>query len=472
MNEEKDNFFSENGAEELVNRFENVLNNIRGYYFDIVEFEEIIDHYLSLGNVDLASRAVEYALKQHPSSTVVQLKNALVHIEKSQPLESLDIIRTVEKIESNNPEVKMAKGLALTRLGKIRDALKEFNRAIQLTVDGKTDVMFNIAIALEQQNYFRTALEYLLKAHKLEPDNLSFIYDIAYCYERSDQPRKALVYYNKFLDVDPFSENVWYNMGVLYNRMENYPRAIEAYDFAIALDEEFSSAYFNKANTLANNGKYDSAIEVYNELLFLEENNVQVICYIGECYEKLDKPDEALEHYGRALAFDPEYADAWLGKGLVMYSRGSYSQSRVYVEKALALQPENPEYWYSLGNIRLKLDEHREAIKAFRKAVDLDPQDSDSWINMAETYLGLKNKLGAITTLEEATGKNPGNALFNYRLAAYHLMNKDGEKAGHCLRIALSINYDLHKDFYAYYPRAARNNAIKKLVNTFDSNRL
>jgi tetratricopeptide (TPR) repeat protein len=223
MNEEKDNFFSESEAGELITRFETVLNNSRGFYFDIVEFEEIIDHYLSLGNIDHASRAVDYALKQHPSSTVMQLKNALVHIEKAQPQESLDIIRNVEKIETNNPEVKMAKGLALTRLGKIHDALKEFNRAIQLTSDGKTDLMFNIAVALEQQNYFQTALEYLHKAHKLEPDNLSVIYDIAFCYERSDQLKKALVYYNKFLDIDPFSENVWYNMGVIFNRLENFP---------------------------------------------------------------------------------------------------------------------------------------------------------------------------------------------------------------------------------------------------------
>jgi tetratricopeptide (TPR) repeat protein len=471
MNEEKDNFFSERGAEELISRFENVLNHSRGFYFDIVEFEEIIDHYLGLGNIDLASRAVEYALLQHPSSTVMQLKNALVHIERAQPQESLDIISNVEKIESNNPEVKMAKGLALTRLGKIHDALKEFNRAIQLTTDGKTDLMFNIAVALEQQNYFQTALEYLLKAHKLEPDNLSVIYDIAFCYERSDQLKKALAFYNKFLDIDPFSENVWYNMGVIYNRLENYSRAIEAYDFAIALDEGFSSAFFNKANTLANTGKYDHAIEVYNELLYLEENNVQVICYIGECYEKLDKPDEALDQYERVLDIDPEYSDAWLGKGLVMYSKGAYIQSRLYVEKALRLQPENPEYWYSLGNIHLKLNEQGEAIKAFRKAVDLDPQDSDSWINMAETYMALKNKIGAISTLVEAIGKNPGHALFTYRLAAYHLINKDMEKADHYLRIALSLDYDLHKDFYAYYPRAARYNAIKKLVDTFDSNR-
>ncbi len=473
MSEEKDSFYNDNGVADLVKRFEDMLSaNSTGYYFDVIEFEEIIDHYLNLGKINRAWRAVQHALKQHPSSTIVQLKNAVILIEKAQPLESLKILKTIEKIEVSNPEVNLTKGLALIRLGKIRDAVREFDRAIQLTGEEKSEIMFNIAMALEQQNHFNTAIKYLMQAYELEPDNLSYIYDIAYCYERTDQLEKALDYYNRFLDIDPFSENVWYNMGVIYNRLEDYRRAIDAYDYAIALDSEYASAYFNKANTLANNDSYESAIEVYGELLFLEDNNEQVICYLGECYEKLEQWDKALEHYSKALIIKPDYADAWIGMGLVMYSQGAYKESLRHIEKALELFPENPEYWYSLGNVRLKLNDFDDAINAYRKAVNFDPQDSDSWINMAETFLVIKSKSNAIITLEEAIRINPGNALFNYRLAAYHLMNSNFEKADHHLRIALSLDYDQHKEFFAYYPRASRNKDIKKLVKAFDSNRL
>jgi tetratricopeptide (TPR) repeat protein len=467
MNEEKDRFYRESGIVEVVRRYEEMISNNTRYYFDVDEFEEIIDHYLNLAKFNRALKAVQHATIQHPSSTVIQLKKSVILNEKAQPREALRILKTIEKIELSNPEVFFTKGISLNLLGNTRDAIKQFNKAILLTGEGKADIMSNAAMAFEQQNQFGAALIYLLQAYELEPENLSYIYDIAYCYERDDKLDKALDFYNKFLDIDPFSENVWYNMGVVYNRMENFEKAIECYDFAIALDEEYSSAYFNKANTLANSGDQSEAIEIYKELLYLEENNEQVLCYIGECYEKIEKWDDAQEYYLKTLKINPDFSDAWLGLGMVKFSREEYTESLEHVRKAINYTPDNPEYWYSLGNIYVKLNRLEEATNAYRTAVDFDPQDFDSWINLAETFMNLHKNNNAITILEEASVINPGVALFNYRLAAYHLMNKEGERADYHLRIALSLDYELHKEFFAYYPRASRLAAVKRLLLEF-----
>ena len=467
MNKERDPDYSNSGIVDLVKRYEEMIRKSTRYYFDVDGFEEIIDHYLSSGKSNFAFNAAQHALRQHPSSISIRLKKAMILNEKAQPLESLSILRNIEKIELNNPEIYFTKGITLILLNNIPNAVREFNKAVFFTDEGKADIMFNIAIALEQNNHFKTALNYLLQAHDLEPDNLSYIFDIAYCYEKNDQPEKALNYYNRFLDIDPFSENAWYNMGVLHNQMENYQKAIEAYDFAISLDEEYVSAYFNKANTLANMGDHKEAIAVYKELLYQEEDNEQVFCYIGECYEKMKQWERALSYYRKSLVINPEHADAWLGYGMVIFAKGSYLESLYYVEKAIKYFPENSEYWYSLGNIYIKLDRKEDAKIAYRKAVTYDPQDLDSWLNLAEIFRSLRKKNAAIQVLEEASRTNPGNAFLNYRLAAYHLMNKNSEKADYYLRIALSLNYDLHKDFFAYYPRAAKLKAVKKLIDSF-----
>jgi tetratricopeptide (TPR) repeat protein len=467
MNEEKDRFYRESGFLEVVRRYEEMISNNTRYYFDVDEFEEIIDHYVNLAKFNRAYKAVQHASIQHPSSTVIQLKKSVILNEKAQPREALRVLKTIERIELNNPEIYYTKGISLNLLGNTKEAIRQFNMAILLTEEGKGDIIANIAMAFEHQNQFGIALDYLLQAYNLEPDNLSFIYDIAYCYERDDKLDAALEFYNRFLDIDPFSENVWYNIGVVYNRMENFEKAIEAYDFAIALDEEYSSAYFNKANTLANSGNQVAAIEIYEQLLYLEEKNEQVVCYIGECYEKLENWDKALIYYREALNINPDFADAWLGMGMVTFAMKDYTVSLEHIEKALKYSPENPEYWYSLGNVYVKLDRLDDATAAYRNAVEFDPQDFDSWINLAETFMNLRNKTNAIQILEEASLINPGVALFSYRLAAYYLMNKEKEQADHHLRIALSLDYELHKDFFAYYPRAARLAAVKRLITEF-----
>ncbi len=467
MSEEKDRYFSDSSIKVLISRYESMISGMQKCYFDVDEFEEIIDHYLSAGRHNRAYIAVQNALRQHPSSISLQLKMAVILNEKSKPLESLNILRTLEKIEVNNPEIYFTKGIALNLAGREKEAIKQFNRAIMLTDDGKAELMYNIAMVFEQKNEYHTALDFMLRAYELEPANLSFIYDIAYCYERSGESDKSVEYYNKYLDIDPFSENVWYNLGVVYNRTEDYERAIEAYDYAIALDDEYSSAWFNKANTLANSGSYDAAIEVYKQLLFLEENNEQVVCYIGECYEKLEQWDRALEYYNRTIKLNPDYADAWLGMGMVMFSVGDYPQSLIHVKKALELHPENPEYWYATGNINVKLGLMRDALKAYRKAVSIDPGDLESWVNLAETLQDMKDHEGAIRTLEAASDANPGMAYINYRLAGHYLMAGNNEMAGHCLSLALSQDHEMYREFLEWYPGAARKKIVRKILKAY-----
>jgi tetratricopeptide (TPR) repeat protein len=73
------------------------------------------------------------------------------------------------------------------------------------------------------------------------------------------------------------------------------------------------------------------------------------MCYIGECYEKIDKWDEAQEYYLKTLKINPDFSDAWLGLGMVKFSREEYFESLEHVKKAINYTPDNPEYWYSLG---------------------------------------------------------------------------------------------------------------------------
>ncbi len=470
MSEERHHYFSGSSIKELISRYESMISGSQKCYFDVDEFEEIIDHYLSAGRQNRAFNAVQQALRQHPSSTSLQLKMAVILNEKSRPLESLNILRTLEKIEVSNPEIYFTKGIALNLADRKEEAIKQFNRAIMLTDDGRAELMYNIAMVFEQKNEYHTALDFMLRAYELEPGNLSFIYDIAYCYERAGESDKAIEYYNKYLDIDPFSENVWYNLGVVFNRTEDYEQAIEAYDYAIALDDEYSSAWFNKANTLANSGSYGAAIEVYRKLLFLEEGNEQVVCYIGECYEKLEKWDKAIEYYNRTLKLNSGYADAWLGLGMVKFSVGDYPESLAHVKKALRLYPDNPEYWYAAGNIYIKLGLMQDAEKAYRKAVNIDPGDLESWFNLAETLYETKDPDGAIRTLEAASEANPGVAHINYRLAGYYLMSRNNDRAGSCLTLALSQDYEMHREFLAWYPGAARKKIVRKILKDYGRN--
>ena len=54
-------------------KFESMLKTNNVYFFDLVEFEEIIIHYLDAGKHALAKKAVKLGLEQHPNSIDLKL---------------------------------------------------------------------------------------------------------------------------------------------------------------------------------------------------------------------------------------------------------------------------------------------------------------------------------------------------------------------------------------------------------------
>ena len=56
-----------------LSKFESMLKTNSVYFFDSVEFEEIIHYYLELGKNSLAKKAITLGLKQHPNSVMLKL---------------------------------------------------------------------------------------------------------------------------------------------------------------------------------------------------------------------------------------------------------------------------------------------------------------------------------------------------------------------------------------------------------------
>lgn len=52
-----------------VPRFESMLKTNEIYFFDATEFEEIGQYYIDMGNLQMAKKAIEVGLGQHPESS-------------------------------------------------------------------------------------------------------------------------------------------------------------------------------------------------------------------------------------------------------------------------------------------------------------------------------------------------------------------------------------------------------------------
>ena len=238
MEEDKYGFVQDGEVEEIVLRFEKMKRNNKSCYFDVIEFEAIIDYYLDVDNSMKAYEAMTFACELHPNSVPIQIRKARVLIDKGRAVEALAICKRIENIEPGNYEISICKGTSLAMLGDISGAKKMFDIALQTEEEDEENILFNITSVLQNLNYYEQIIPYLLRLSELEPDFQAHIYDLAYAYDKINDYKNSILYYNRYLDEEPYSDSAWYNLGIIYNKTEQYPEALEAYDFALAINPD------------------------------------------------------------------------------------------------------------------------------------------------------------------------------------------------------------------------------------------
>jgi tetratricopeptide (TPR) repeat protein len=467
MINDKEQLFEDNDLQAVMNKYNDMLAKKKLYFFDVHEFESIIEFYTNAFNLNKASEAVNYAIQQHPSASSIKLKKAQILIDKGQVEKGLEYLNNIEGIESSNYEFYILKGNAYAIKGDINKALNFYNFAVSMYTDDKAEVCYNVAVSLEHLCFFEEAATYLEKAIALEPENTSYLFDLAYCLEHTEDLDKCVNVYKNYLDVDPFSEHVWHSLGMVYSKMDKFDEAIEAYEFALAIDENYATAHFNLANSLANSGKFYDAIEQYLEFSRIEPDNIFANYYLGECYEQIKENQLAKDHYKKAIQIDEQFADAWYAYGCLLRSENKLKQSLKYLKKALELDKDNLEYTFSFGILCKDLGKFDLAADHFRNIVNQDPFDDDTWLLYSEVYSEQDDFIKAIEIIHEALHHNPSNSLLNYRLAAYYWILHNRSNSYYYFEKGLQTNVNECSTFFEYLPSTKSNRQINKLIRKY-----
>ena len=464
MEDDRNGFSFEEEVKHAVQKFEIMRKNNENCFFDVIEFETIIDYYIDSNNSTKAFEAATLASEQHPNSVSIQLRKARVLLDKGRAVEALGILKKLENIEPGNHELYIAKGTALGMLGDIQGAKKMFDFSLTLDSEDVENILFAITSVLQNLNYYEHLIPYMARLIEMEPEFKAHLYDLAYAYEKIEDYDNSIKYYLKYLEEEPFSDSAWYNLGIIYNKLESYENAMEAYDFALAINSQNTFALFNKGNILSNLERFADAVPVYHEYLENEPDSFEAMTYLAECYEKMGELTMAKKYYREAIEIAPEFADPWFGLGVIALNTGNIDDSLIFFRKAVRLDDENPEIWYLLGKAHYSKGEKKAALRCYREALKIDAYYDEVWLDLGNIILKDNLATKALPYLEHAykvTGDVPG---INYLLASFYLHTGNTEEAFRHLKFALNLDKDLFLEFNDIFPYQLFTRKIKKLI--------
>ena len=162
--------FSDPESLDLIRRYEKMLDDKEHVFFDVDEFEEIIDYFFIKNDMKMAMRAINEALDQHPNAPSVILKKAQLFIQTGKDAKALLLLKETEVLDTSDFDLFMLKGSLYSQLGKFEKAIAEYKRAVR-ECDELDEIYTSIAFEYENLGKYEKAIDFLILALERNPQN-------------------------------------------------------------------------------------------------------------------------------------------------------------------------------------------------------------------------------------------------------------------------------------------------------------
>ncbi|WP_258048924.1 tetratricopeptide repeat protein [Hymenobacter sp. NBH84] len=192
MNE---NFEERDEVQATVRRFEQMVASNESVFFDLAEFESIIDHYTSNTEYAKALQACEAAIAQYPFSTELLIDRAQVLAMKGEYAEAATQIEAVALLDPDNPDVAVTRGIIATQRGDFSTAVEFFLGAVERAPD-RDDIFFNLGLAYQSWQKYKSAAKYYKQSLRLNSDNDVAVQELLYCLEVSERLEANLEFFS------------------------------------------------------------------------------------------------------------------------------------------------------------------------------------------------------------------------------------------------------------------------------------
>ena len=451
---------------DTVRRFERMLNSNEPVFFDLEDFENIIDHYVTSTQFDKALQACEAALGQYPFSTELLIDRAQVMAMRGDYQEAERQINHVATLDPTNADVAVTRGIICTQRGDFAQAVEFFQAGLEKEPE-REDIHFNLGLAYQSWQKFKSAAKHYKQSLRLQPDNETGVQELLHCLAISDRLDEHEDFFKRFTDDDPYSAIAWYNLGQYWYRREQYDKAAEAFDLAVVISADFYDAHHWLADTFVCQEKYREAIAEFEQSYPPNEPTDEALCNIGECYEKLREWEPARRFYHKAIELNPQMDEAWFGQGVILQEQGRWFESIHFFRKAVELYGDSGEYWSALGMAENHVGNVVSALEAFERATEVAPEEVQAWVNWSAILYEQGHFGEAADLVRHAVELHPLESHFHYMLCAYLLADGRLREAYAELETALSLNYEQHSLLFDYFPELRQQPALQRLIDQF-----
>jgi len=308
--------------------------------------------------------AAPVAAKDQPAETTGPSSEALAIVAEAQMrlsvgaiAEGLKLFRRAVALDPENLALAEEFGLALADAGINDEAVKQLERAGDLTPTGEATLGMLLAQVAQTPQELEAALPHLERGVAAVPHGGQARLVLAQSLVRLGKGAEAWEQVKVLLDDQPDDPRIWLMAGETLRLTGKFTEAAGYLKRAAAVPELRQRATLELVDTLASAGKYKEAADILGDVLKKEGGTLAGMTRWATLLARAGDRVHAREVLDKVLAGDPNQRDAILLKAILEAGDGHLDVAEGLYRRAHAAYPDDPDA--AMGLARLLVDMRR-----------------------------------------------------------------------------------------------------------------
>ncbi len=297
------------------------------------------------------------------------------------------------------------RGVAYARRQSLREAIEDFNRAIQLypefaaIYNNRGNVLLGIGAA-------REAIKDFDRAIALAPGYTAAYSNRAGAYAKLDEFDQAIGDYSKAISLVPTSAAALTGRARVHLGAHRPQAAIRDATRAVAADARFSAGYRTRAEAKMLLEKFDDAIEDLSRAVAFEVRSTELYLLRGTAYLEGRSLAAALKDFNTAIELNPRSAWAHIARGHTHALLGTFESALNDYARAIELEPRSAKVFAYRAWTYGKMQQPELGLKDVDRALKLDANSAEAYWARGEIHQVERRSAAAIHDLQKALSLN------------------------------------------------------------------
>jgi tetratricopeptide (TPR) repeat protein len=280
---------------------------------------------------------------------------ALMRGQNERAVTSDEILRDADIADFIEASIYSDRGVAKWRLKQTKDAVADFNKSIQLSVENPT-VYNNRGNALMDLGHPEEAIKDFDRAIALSPTYGAAYNNRGNAHAMLGQYVQAFQDFRKAVELTPQSAVPYNGRGKAHVELKRYHAAVRDFTRAVGLDPKFTAAYQNRAAAYLAIEKFREAADDATFVLESqgEQPSPELLLLRGRALAGDKKFPLAIEDFKRVSELKPALVEVYVERGLALAEMRRFDDAINDFSHAIELDPKNVKAYAMRASARLQ----------------------------------------------------------------------------------------------------------------------